>query len=346
MLFCSILAETAVAAEAFDVFFLAVGSSSYIRPREAGVNGLSDIRGAAKSAKVLANLLDQGGSTFGVTLVSDDRHFVSREDFDAAWARVWEEFSKLKPERPLFVFYFAGHGAADGLTWHELLLMGNFAYRGDLQKLIESLPSDIEKSAVHATGVVSGLTRVNVPFLVLLDTCYEGTPQAFRADALPPAGCPPDDISGFCANLKKRVEPLRELQADVQRMAEGFNQLAASFREMNRFEKTYPVIFSIEPGKIVLTVPDPLNPQDTPVAPLARRAMLILSPAIKNRQPVSLETFRAQMVSPTLDRVSSPGVTYSPAPPNAQRLLISPVPHRGRVESRIGTATTPVICCN
>jgi hypothetical protein len=347
MLIGLILTGSASAAERFDVFFLVVGSGNYVTPHEAGVRALPDIHGATKSAKLVASLLDQGGSTFGVTLVSDVGRFVSREDINQALGRVGQEIQDTKPRRPLLVFYFAGHGIAEGTSWFEYLLPGNFAYRGNITAATDN-GAVLEESTVLANDLVAALRRMNIAFLVLLDTCYEGTSREFFWKPIPPADCPKNDIIDFCGHLEKQIEGLRSFDAQMAETAKKLNEMTTSFREMNRFEDTYPIIFSTDPGKTVSTVADPRisDPRGLPVAPLARRATLILDPILKHRESLSLAGFIAQMVSPDFDRsVTGPGVTHSPMPANAELLLVSTGATRGRAEFRVGTATTAAICC-
>jgi hypothetical protein len=354
ILACFLLLGTGLAQERFDVFFVAVGSSHYVVPHEDGVTGMENIPGAAKSAEAVAYLLERGGSTFGVTLVSDSSHFVGRDDVFQALSRVYNEIVKTHPARPLVVFYFAGHGVSEGITWNHFSLPGNFAYRGDLSEIVSLHATELESIAIYADTWVPWMMQRAVPFLVLLDTCYEGTPGDFywkpvfpRPDDDRP--CPTDPIgAAFCADLKKRLSPYSKFDDQMAETVKGFNGLADNFRKSNRFENTYPVLFSTEPGSTVQTVADPFNPdpRETAVAPLARRAMLILTPALRRRQSLSLEEFIKEMKSPNLDSLTKAAVNYSPIPGGASLSLVSPNSPRGHFESRVGTAIAPAICCS
>ena len=57
LLSLTILSAKVIAGEPMDVFFLAVGSGSYITSRESGVQQLYGIPGAAKSANAVAVVL-------------------------------------------------------------------------------------------------------------------------------------------------------------------------------------------------------------------------------------------------------------------------------------------------
>jgi hypothetical protein len=345
-----LLARTAAAHEAFDVFYVAIGSGSYMKPQIDGIEGLDSIPGAVKSARAVAGLLQRGGSAFGITLVSDSSHFVGRDDMVKALWRVFEKIRTTHPRHPLFVVYFAGHGISNGFTWDHFSLPGNVVYREMHNSAAASVV--MLDLTLNAATLVTWLRGTNLPFLVLLDTCYEGEKKEFYWDDVVPPEKAPDcssDLSGFCAAFKKQVEPLHKFDIQMKEMAAGFNQMLVGFRTANRFEDTYPVLFSAEPGRTVATVADPYNHDSgaLAVAPLARRAMLILTPALGHDEALSLEGFVHQMASPTFDlHNTSPAVTFSVMPKDASLLLISKVSHQGRFESEFGTATVPVVCCD
>lgn len=351
MLALLLMVGAAFAEERLDVFFVVVGSGHYIVPEQVGVKGMESIPGVVKSAKAVADLLKRGGSTFGVTLVSDDSHFVSRADVSQALSRVYDEIAKTHPARPLILFYFAGHGISEGIAWNHFSLPGDFAYRDDLASMTYQQVSEIEHTTIHAGVLVASMIERKIPFLVLLDTCYEGQAREFVWKPMIPPDDKTDcrsDITGFCAALGKRLEPVRKFDQQIAETTKSFNEMAASLRSANRFENTNPVLFSTEPGSVVKTVSDPFNsdPQETAVAPLARRVMLILTPVLKRRRTISFEAFIQDMKSPVLDSDTKPAVSYSRMPANAGLLLVNGASPRGRSELRVGTAVVPAICCN
>jgi hypothetical protein len=93
---------------------------------------------------------------------------------------------------------------------------------------------------------------------------------------------------------------------------------------------------------------DPDDAKGTAIAPLARRMMLILPKRLGARQPLSLGSFIREMASSSLDNKTNPGVIYSTIPPGADDayLIDGSSPGNGRVETRLGAATTPVMCCS
>jgi hypothetical protein len=347
-----LLSSSAAAQDKFDIFFLAVGSGNYAVSKVDGVKGLHQISGAVKSAKAVADLLEQGGSTFGITLVSDNAHFVGRDDVVNALSRVFDEIRTMHPRHPLVLFYFAGHGVADGGTWDHFSLPGTFLYRGELVEVVAQHGPAMANVTIHAGTLVAWLRDANLPFLLLLDNCYEGEPWVFqwKPTAPPPdTPCPTDPINGpLCLEFKKRLGPVSKLDAQMPAVVNGFNEMLANFRRANRFENTYPVLFSTTPGTTVATVADPFNPSPTAeaVAPLARRAMLILTPILKQGESLSLEAFIQKMTSPKSDDLTQPAVTYSAMPSDASFLIASKRLRNALSESRIGTAVTPVVCCD
>jgi hypothetical protein len=346
-----VLAALAPAQQKFDVFYVAVGSGDYATSQLPGIQGFHRIPGATKSAKAVANLLERGGSAFGVTLVSDEEHYVGRDDIVQALSRIFKEIRTTHPPHPLVVVYFAGHGVADGGSWDHFSLPGTFMYRGELLNTISQNSAAMANITLHAGTLVAWLRDANLRFLLLLDNCYEGEPWKFEAKPAvpqPDAPCPPDPVTSFCLELKKQLAPAIKVDEQAKEMAKGFNEMLANFRMANRFENTYPVLFSTTPGTAVRTVADPFNsgPGVTAVAPLARRALIILTPVLNQGDSLSLEAFIQKITSPDLDPLTQPGVTYSHTPSDAGLLIISKGSRKNASESRIGTGTTPVVCCD
>jgi hypothetical protein len=297
-----------------DVYFLAVGSEHYVEAPGRDVNSLPTIDGMIKSARAVAGVLDSGGSAFGIALVSGDRHFVSLRDIDAALDVLNRRIRSDRPARPLLVFYFAGHGVSEGVAWNHFSLPGNFAFRGPLAALsIEGLA----KATLHASDLVDRLEKGGVPFIVVLDTCYEGKPESFRSPVL----------------TGPAVESLRGT--------------AAVLRYMNEFHDTGPVLFSTNPGTTVAPVPDPRDPspQVTGVAPLARRFLLIGERIHSTLKPLTLSQFLACMGSQDFDPMTGPAVTHSQPPAQQGDVLLVPEVVGGKSTEITGTANAPALCC-
>ena len=340
------------AAEPFDVFFIAVGSGNYVNPANAGVQHFNDIPGAVKSAEAVSELLRKGGAKFGLTLVSDRTHFVSQDDVYKAFPVLWDEMVKAQTRHALVVVYIAAHGISEGYAWNQFILPGNFAHRGDVNELLASHSVEMAEKTIFVSTVVQYLNGWKQPFMLLIDTCYEGEEYKYEWKPVVPninAPCPPGDIFCNTLNNSKEMQSVRDFEKQRKEMEASLNQMFGSMREANKFSKTYPVMFSTEPGTVVPTVADPLDSSSViAVAPLARRFMLVVPKALQAGQPLTLAAFLRAMASPTLDTKTKPGVIYSPVPPGANdAYLIDRKPSAsGRVEKRVGTATAPTVCCD
>lgn len=342
------LASLAFAQERFDVYFLAIGSGRYVNA--AGLEGnhaLPDIPGAPQSARIVSDLLIRGGATYGVTLVSDSTHALSRSDIYAAVRRVAIRLRDSGSVRPFFVFYFAGHGVADG-TWLQHLLPGNIAYTDpDVPRLIDRT-MQIHDLAVRTPTIVNTLKHLNAPFVVILDTCYEGTPiwQNWEP-VVRTLDCPPGQIIDLCRSMRPDMLRLRRFDEQMKEMTRKNNEYFERLRKDNRFETTYPVLFSTEPGKTVSTVPNPLarDPRAVAIAPLARRIALSVEPVVAANRPMTLGAFLNELTAAETDLMTSPAITYSPRPSVDGLQLFGRSNPSGQYETLIGSATESVSCC-
>ena len=249
---CALLPVCRVGAQAprqFDVYFVSIGSGWYLSSAASGVQGFSRIDGANQSASMVADTLLRGGAAFGVKVTSDDHRVVTLDDIEKAIQQVESRIAAAKPRRPLFVFYFAGHGMSEGIAWSHFSIPGDFTYRGDATDLdLEGLSN----STLYAGALVDELGKLHIPFLVMLDTCYDGKEKRFESPAL---------TAVATRNLK---------------------DVAGVLRAFNEFRDTYFVLFAASPGSSVATVENPLQPDSNiSIAPLARR--LILSVVARSR---------------------------------------------------------------
>jgi hypothetical protein len=300
----------------FEVFFVAVGSSWYVTPIGVGVQGFSRIPGANKSAEIIGDSLLAGGAQYGIELTSDDQKFVTVADIYKAVRQVESRMTEAKPVRPLFVFYFAGHGMSEGIAWSHFSIPGDFAYRGDPTNL------DIEgvgNSTLYAGDIIDELERLREPFLVMLDSCYDGKERQVESPLL---------TSVATNNLK---------------------DIGGILRALNEFRNSYPVLFSTVPGKSVVTVQNPSEPDsEVTIAPLARRFILSVRSTLDKGSPVSLGQFLADMMSPRLDSLTTAAVTHSPVPDDANALFLHPnapsQPNRS-IDRWLGTGNRMQICC-
>jgi hypothetical protein len=301
-----------VLAARLQVYFLAVGSSTYAAPEIPNQQGLGDIYGANNGARALAQRLARGGAEFGLTLTSDEGHLVTVADIKAALNRVEAVMAGARPGNPLLIFYIASHGVADGIAWNHFSLPGTFLYQGDPNHLsIDGLA----KSALHAGSLVDDLEKLKTPFMVILDTCYEGKSQGFQSQALTAVA------------------------------SRNLTDVASALRVFNEFREPNPVLFSTPPGTVVEVAPDPNDPKSRNVGPLARRAMLILDASLRGRQEISLSDFVQQMSRPGLDSLTKPAVTHATPAAFWSNSMVFPTPSPRSVEARLGTGTKGEVCC-
>jgi hypothetical protein len=311
VLICLGLTQHALAAR-FQVYFLAVGSSTYAAPMSANEHGLGDIYGANNGAKAFAQRLTRGGAEFGLTLTSDEDHLVTLADVAAALKRVEGVMTGARPSNPLLIFYIAGHGVADGIAWNHFSLPGTFLYEGNADRLsIDGLT----KSALHAGSLVDDLEKLNVPFMVILDTCYEGKSQGFQSQVLTAVA------------------------------SRNLTDIASALRVFNEFREPNPVLFSTVPGTVVEVAPDPDDPKSRNVGPLARRAMMILDASSRERRELSLSDFVQQMSTPSLDSMPKPAVTHATSASFWSNAMAFPTPSPHAIDAKLGTGTKGEVCC-
>jgi hypothetical protein len=302
-------------AGAFAVYFVSVGSSDYIQPDKPGEVGFTSVDGANKSARLVGKLLSEGGASKGIVLNSALGHFVGLQDIRAAINAIQ---TQLKTDRgvpnPFFVFYFAGHGISDGIAWNHFSVPGNFLYTGDVYNLnIEALADE----TLYADSLADQLDKAKVPYLAILDTCYDGKPAILESPVL------------------------------SERAMQNIKDTADALKVINQFRQVNPVLFSTEPGTTVETVPDPDDPSSNRVAPLARRIMLVLDKASKDHQTLTLENFLDDLRASDLDQNTKPPVTFAePATFWRKDLFSFGENASGAAEARLGTASAPEICCN
>jgi hypothetical protein len=298
----------------YQVYFVSVGSGWYAPAQSKGVHDFSRIAGANKSAALVADGLISGGAEYGIELTSDDGSFVTTGDIAKALQRVEAKIAAQKPVNPLLVFYIASHGLSEGIAWSHFSIPGNFGYRGDPDKLdIDAL----SKTTLYAGSLVDDLEKLHIPFLVLLDSCYDGQ--------------------------EKHFEPV-VLSAEVTR---NLNDVGAALRVMNEFRDTYPVLFSTTPGQPVATVKNPVAP-DSPVyiGPLARRFRLSTSQRLAGGHVLTLATFVGDMTSPSLDSSTTPAITHSKTPEGAGATFLVVSGEKHTIDSMLGSGTRMNVCCD
>jgi len=77
------------------MFYVAVGSSTYARSTSPRLHGFGELPEAAKSARAIAALLQQGGAHFGITLVGKEK-YVCLADIEGAIGEVHAAFGEIE----------------------------------------------------------------------------------------------------------------------------------------------------------------------------------------------------------------------------------------------------------
>jgi Caspase domain len=294
----------------FDVYFVAIGSDNYVGPPD--TYHFSPLQNAAdRSALRVVELLQHAGARSGVSLVSDDGHYVSLVDIEEALDRVRDQIAQQHSPHPLLVFYFAGHGISEGIGWNHFSIPGDFASRKDIRSLAID---DLTAQTLHAATLVDRLESFKVPFVLLLDTCSEGKREDFRFSVL--------------SSLAQQ----------------NLRDASSVLRVFNEFRDSYPVLFSAEPGQVALTAPDPRDPEYASLAPLARRLTLILDRVQQSRSALSLQSVLESMTSPALDAKTKPAVSHTEKRTFPQ-IVSDPAAPAGTIVSLKATSTKASICC-
>jgi hypothetical protein len=299
---------TADAQSRFDVYYLAIGSQDYIEV-PAPTHAFPSIDGVRKSARAVADVFANAGSRYGVLLVSGENQLIGVSDVYSALDKINAKLRSDRPANPLIVYYFAGHGISEGISWNHFSVPGNLAYRGALSDLDLQVIGD---AAIYTADLVDRLEKTKLPFLVILDNCYEGKARNFNSPVL--------------------SKPAQQ----------SLTQSANVLKFMNEFHDTYPVLFSTEPGTTVTTAPDPRDPspQVTGVAPLARRILIMRK---QSPNQVRLGDFISRMTSAQLDGTTKAAVTHSAPVKSGDAIIWSSNLPKGTHAEIVGTASKPVI---
>jgi hypothetical protein len=259
-------------ASRFTVYFLAVGSGDYARPK-APLKGFGDIDGAAKSAERVAALLARNGARYGILLASQPDRYITRADVLDALRVLVGRVRKDHPTHPEIVFYFVGHGVSEGIGWNHFSVPGTFVYRGSADLTVASL----SEHAIYDGDVTDVLDKSGAHYFVLLDNCSEGNAATFASAVL------------------------------TQEATRNMTDTAAAVQALNEFRQPDPVLFSTSPGTQVQPAPDPRAPNDL-IGPLSRRLTLLVAQA---SSVLSLRRIVTELTDAALDPETKPAVTHA-----------------------------------
>ncbi|SHI85451.1 hypothetical protein SAMN02745146_1705 [Hymenobacter daecheongensis DSM 21074] len=256
----------------FTVYSLCVGSADYLQDFtrfERGFAGFASVPSAAVSARVMHRQLHAYNPGYGDTLISQPAQLISRQQVIASVAKLIRRVKAEKKPNPLLVFYFAGHGLSEGLGWNLFLVPGDFRYKigSDLLKLSDQ--------TLYAGDVYDAFAAADLPFLLLLDCCYEGKGQNINTNEY-------------------------AYQQSLLQVAELAKNSIAIVRKLNEFEEPNPVFFSTTPGKRIETVPLPGLAQRK-VGPLCCRSLLAFRKLRTTGRAFSLEAYLTLLHQTTFD---------------------------------------------
>ena len=234
--------EELQASEPLDVHILAIGNGHYGASPDADA---PDPVGMPFSARLAADELKEiFGSTSETLLLSDDENIITKADVLTVIDRVLAK-AEASPSDDFIILYYGGHGFGEGFGWNYFLQPGDVRFpkgqidTADVEVLAEQL--------IYGAELVHKLKASGARFLVLFDTCYEGTERQISSSVL------------------------------SEQALTTISQVAEGLRAFNDFRgQANPVVFSAEPGTTVITVDigDFYPVSSRSVGPLARRLAL------------------------------------------------------------------------
>jgi len=261
------IAASSWTAATHEVFYVAVGNEYYQQP------GFSNTHGGSRSAQKVAQWLGAAGAS-GECLRSTDELFISKEDVFSSIQRVLELAKET--DNPFLVYYFVGHGVSEGIGWNHFSLQGNISP--------DAIEPDIDRMAtllISTSEIYHILEASNVPFIMLLDNCYDAEEETF-------------DSAVFSETLSSNLQNISNV-----------------LRFFNEFHGPNAVVFSTTPGTTVPMAPDIGSPAYS-VGPLARRVMI----GSREKEKLTLPELLQLLSSPDLDGATKPSVHHAEEPPN------------------------------
>lgn len=255
-----------------SIYVLSIGSAHYdtdFSHFEAGFDGWPKLPAAATSARQMVKLLRSRQAVYVDTLISRKSTLVTRKAILAAVKRLSARARQDKNPNKLLVFYFAGHGVSEGFGWNLFLMPGDFH-----AKIKGRTAAAMAEVSVYAGEVYDELEKAKLPFMMLLDCCYEGRDEQGTLKVLA---------------HQQAFQPITE----VAQAAMG------AVRMLNQFVEPNPVVFSAKPGNLAPTVPLPGGKPNVEVGPVCRRALL--AQAQLGNAPLTLERLLTALTNPALD---------------------------------------------
>ncbi len=134
-----------------DLYFLAVGVSSYIDPDFKG------FKAPRNSAKLVANLLRENGARFGILLTEKKGNdaLISRKDVYNALFKLKKKIRSDGSKNARILIYFIGHGLADATSNYLNMLPGNVSI--DPQPVPQNDVFRLAKLSVFSLDILTSL---------------------------------------------------------------------------------------------------------------------------------------------------------------------------------------------
>ncbi len=263
-----------------NIHIVAVANGDY--PAQLDSNNRPSLPSTNWSAGLFLNALkDKIGATSATILRSDENLLVSKGDVKSLLDRISAKVRNTEGD-DLVVFYYIGHGFGEGTSWRQYLLPGDrFLQSIDMNKYDAEA---LEQQMISVAEIVDTFDKMNAQFIILIDTCYEGTERNFSNTIL---------------------EPNTE---------ENLNNMLGLLRFMNQFRGPNPVIFASKPGSQALTVPYPnegeTNPEPKPsIGPIARRVIKYLN-GLSHNQSFDIRNLVTKLLMPTFDPVTNTPLAF------------------------------------
>ncbi len=238
--------------EKFDLFYTCIGSKHYNKDPfelEGGFLGLNDVKGVDTSAYRMAHLFDQMGAQYGTVLASEKFGFLSQKVMLRSVKKMIKKAKSAQAARPLLIVYYCGHGFTAGL--HE----DHFIVPGDLTKNYTQFEQeDWYDHLLPSLKIRELLDDTGMPYLLLLDCCYEGKQQ-------------PIETIGDKMAERFGLQTYQELEGQVYNILLKLNQMVGPD----------PVVFSAPANKTVSNVDHRYRGSLSPVGPMCRRTFLFVA---------------------------------------------------------------------
>jgi len=289
---------TAYGQSDYSVVFLSIGVEHYAKPEgrrdSPSAIAFSNPPSGAHSANRVAYQLAQRSAVWGLKLVDDPNHLITREDI---WGAVNEAASAASQlENPLLVVYYNGHGLGEGLGFGHFLIPGDFVGPYPFIDLVDAE----EHQVVSVLGILELIANAGLPYLVLLDTCYDADEQTFKNTMAP----------------------------DVEELGRSVTNI---LRALN---SQYAAVTASEPTSGVQSLADP-NPRlsHKTIGPLARRLLITMDQLGSGEIPVQALVDR--LASASLDTETQ--VARVQPPDHSWLGLLPAVGEPASFKTRLGT---------